>query len=107
MVGNGNLPTLLFDEIDTGVSGEVADAMGTMIEKMAQQLQVINITHLPQVAAKGNAHFLVYKQSEQGVTATEIRRLNAQERVEEVAKMLSGKEVTEAARTHAKQLIES
>ena len=107
MVGNGNLPTILFDEIDTGVSGEVADAMGSMIERMSQQLQVINITHLPQVAAKGNAHFLVYKQDYNGVTATNIRRLNPSERIEELAKMLSGKEVTEAARRHAKELIES
>lgn len=107
MVGNGNLPTILFDEIDTGVSGEVADAMGRMIERMSQQLQVVNITHLPQVAAKGSAHFLVYKQDYNGITATNIRRLNSVERIEELAKMLSGKEVTEAARMHAKELIES
>lgn len=107
MVGNGNLPTILLDEIDTGVSGEVADAMGSMIEKMSQQLQVINITHLPQVAAKGDVHFLVYKEDKMGITATNIRKLSHSERIEELAKMLSGKEVTEAARTHARELIES
>ncbi len=94
------LPTVIFDEIDTGVSGAVADAMGEIIEGMSSSMQVINITHLPQVAAKGNDHYEVYKDS-----GTHIRRLNPEERVERIAAMLSGATITDAARIQAEELL--
>ncbi len=95
------LPTILFDEIDTGVSGRVADAMGAIIARLAETMQVVDITHLPQVASKGRTHFVVYK--EEG--RTQIRRLTTEERTTEIAKMLSGAEVTEAALKQAAILL--
>lgn len=95
------LPTVIFDEIDTGVSGRIADAMGDIIAALSQYMQVIDITHLPQVAAKSGAHFVVYKS--EGLS--NIRRLSKAERVDEIAKMLSGSEITEAARKQAKILL--
>ena len=96
------LPTVIFDEIDTGVSGRIADAMGSIIAGLSENMQIIDITHLPQVASKSGAHFVVYK--EEG--RTNIRRLTAKERVDEIAKMLSGSEITEHARKQAKILLE-
>ena len=95
------LPTVIFDEIDTGVSGRIADAMGSIISSLALDLQIIDITHLPQVASKSGAHFVVYK--EEG--RTNIRPLTKSERVDEIAKMLSGSEITDAARKQAKILL--
>ena len=95
------LPTILFDEIDTGVSGRIADAMGEIIARLGLTMQVVDITHLPQVASKGNAHFVVSKASGH----TSIRRLSDEERVVEIAKMLSGSEITEAALAQAKILL--
>ena len=95
------LPTVIFDEIDTGVSGRIADAMGSIISSLAEDLQIIDITHLPQVASKQGAHFVVYK--EEG--RTNIRPLSKVERVDEIAKMLSGSEITDAARKQAKILL--
>ena len=95
------LPTVIFDEIDTGVSGRIADAMGDIISSLARSMQVIDITHLPQVAAKSGAHFVVYKS--EGLS--NIRRLSKAERVDEIAKMLSGSEITEAARKQARILL--
>lgn len=95
------LPTVIFDEIDTGVSGRIADAMGSIISSLAEDLQIIDITHLPQVASKQGAHFVVYK--EEG--RTNIRPLSKAERVDEIAKMLSGSEITDAARKQAKILL--
>lgn len=95
------LPTILFDEIDTGVSGRIADAMGAIIARLSAKMQVVDITHLPQVASKGDTHFVVYK--EEG--RTHIRRLGRVERTIEIAKMLSGAEVTEAALQQAKILL--
>ncbi len=94
------LPTIIFDEIDTGVSGVVADAMGEIIEEMSRSMQVVNITHLPQVAAKGDDHYEVYKDS-----GTHIRKLEREERVERIAAMLSGATITDAARSQAKELL--
>lgn len=94
------LPTVIFDEIDTGVSGAVADKMGQIIMEMGAQMQVLNITHLPQVAAKGQNHYLVYKDK-----GTHIRKLSDAERIEHIAMMLSGAAVTDAAREQAKVLI--
>ena len=96
------LPTVIFDEIDTGVSGRIADAMGDIISTLALDLQIIDITHLPQVASKSGSHFVVYK--EEG--RTNIRPLTKSERIDEIAKMLSGSEITDAARKQAKILLE-
>ena len=95
------LPTIIFDEIDTGVSGRIADAMGEIIRSLSDNMQVVAITHLPQVASKGESHFVVYKQN----SRTNIARLQADERVEEIAKMLSGSVITEAALSQAKLLL--
>jgi len=99
------LPTLLFDEIDTGISGEVADQMGDLLHQMAHNRQLISITHLPQIAAKGKQHFFVYKAQEAEQTITKIRLLEEEERVKEIAKMLSGKQTTEAAMNNARDLL--
>lgn len=95
------LPTVIFDEIDTGVSGRIADAMGEIIADMATKMQVVDITHLPQVASKSGAHFVVYKSEGK----TNIRRLSKVERIDEIAKMLSGSEISDAARRQAKILL--
>lgn len=95
------LPTILFDEIDTGVSGRIADAMGEIIARLSQTMQVVDITHLPQVASKGTAHFMVYKR--EGHTG--ITRLTEEERVDEIAKMLSGSSITDAAVAQARILL--
>lgn len=100
------MPTMIFDEIDTGVSGSVADKMGTMICEMGAAMQVFAITHLPQVAAKGDAHFLVSKDSADRVTST-IKKLSPEERVLEIARMLSGSVITDAAMENARSLIAS
>ena len=99
------LPAIIFDEIDTGVSGEIADMVGNLIKEMSSNMQVINITHLPQVASKGDYHFLVYKQSDNGETRTLIKELNRNERLKEIAKMLSGDSVTEEAIENARVLL--
>ena len=99
------LPTLIFDEIDTGVSGEIAGKMGNILERMAQFAQIINITHLPQVAAKGKHHYKVYKEDSGNITQTKVRELTADERVTEIAKMLSGEKLTEAAIANARHLL--
>ena len=99
------MPTMIFDEIDTGVSGSVADKMGTMICGMGQYMQVFAITHLPQVAAKGNAHYLVSKETDGQRTHTVIKKLSGEQRVLEVARMLSGSTVTETAVANAKSLL--
>ena len=99
------LPTILFDEIDTGVSGKIADAMGRIIAELGDSMQVVNITHLPQVASKGETHFLVYKEASPSGNVPRIRLLDREARVGEIAKMLSGSEVTEAAVAQARALL--
>lgn len=99
------LPSLIFDEIDTGVSGEVAQKVGNILVRLADNHQVIAITHLPQIASKGAHHLLVYKSNEGGSTHTHIRSLQAEERVLEIAKMLSGEKPTKAAIENAKELM--
>lgn len=99
------LPTILFDEIDTGVSGRIADAMGGIIAELSDSMQVVNITHLPQVASKGETHFLVYKEATPSGNVTRIRLLDREGRIGEIAKMLSGSEVTEAAVAQARTLL--
>jgi DNA repair protein RecN (Recombination protein N) len=99
------LPTLIFDEIDSGVSGEIAGKMGNILEQMAQFTQIINITHLPQVAAKGRHHYKVYKEDLGQATQTKLQALNSEQRIMEIAKMLSGEKVTAAAMENAKYLL--
>jgi DNA repair protein RecN (Recombination protein N) len=99
------LPTIIFDEIDTGVSGEVAAKVGNILEKMALEMQVISITHLPQIASKGKEHLYVYKVEQGEKTLTHIRKLNKQERVQEIAQMLSNKSPSAAAISNAKDLL--
>ena len=105
MLKSSGLPTIIFDEIDTGVSGEIADKVGNIIYQMAAGMQVINITHLPQIASKGKTHFLVYKDNLSAKTTTNIKLLSSQERVIEIAKMLSGEKLTDAALSNAKELL--
>ncbi|MEW5847076.1 MAG: DNA repair protein RecN [Bacteroidota bacterium] len=107
LVKSTGMPTIIFDEIDTGVSGEIADRMGTIIFELAKGMQVINITHLPQIAAKGTNHFLVYKSITNNQSSTGIKLLTPDERVLEIAKMLSGEKVTDAALMNARELLKS
>ena len=100
-----NLPTIIFDEIDTGVSGEIANSIGRIMKNMAINMQVISITHLPQVAAKANNHFKVFKTIRNKKTSTELKNLNFNERVSEIAEMLSGDESTSSASDLAKELL--
>ena len=100
-----NLPTMLFDEIDTGISGEMSNAMANLMLKMSKKMQIISITHLPQIAAKGEHHFNVYKYENLGKTNTKIKKLNNQERIQEIAKMLSGDGISSSALMHAKELL--
>ena len=103
-----NMPTLIFDEIDTGVSGSVADKMGQMICSMGKDMQVFAITHLPQVAAKGNAHYLVEKEYDVlGKATTSVKPIIGEARVMEIARMLSGSSITAAAIENAKSLLSS
>lgn len=99
------LPTIVFDEIDTGVSGDVADKIGIILEKMGKSLQVITITHLPQMASKGKNHLFVYKIDSKEKTTSHIKRLNEVERIEEIAKMLSSGKPTEIALKNANELL--
>ena len=99
------LPTIIFDEVDTGVSGDIANRMGDLMKEISRNIQVITITHLPQVAAKGDNHFKVYKQDTADSTHTSVRQLDEGERVMEIAAMLSGDSVSEAAIDNAKILL--
>ena len=99
------LPTLIFDEIDTGVSGEIANKMGEIMKEMSQKMQIFAITHLPQIAAKGSAHFKVSKTTIGNDTQSELRLLTNEDRVVEIAQMLSGIVVSESALNHAKSLL--
>lgn len=102
-----NLPTLILDEIDTGVSGKVANEMGNMMKEMAENLQLLSITHLPQVAAKADQHYKVQKKTSEERTLTEVIQLSEEERIQEIAALLSGSNVTETAIHQAKELIHS
>lgn len=105
IAGATALPTIIFDEIDTGVSGEVADKMGQIMQEFGSQMQVIAITHLPQIAAKGKVHYFVYKSHGTDATTTNLKRLTDEERIKELAQMLSGSQVTEAAIQNAKVML--
>jgi DNA repair protein RecN (Recombination protein N) len=104
---NNNLPTIIFDEIDSGVSGEVADKVGQILSGMGKYMQVINITHLPQVASRGTRHYHVYKDETDNSTFTRVKLLTAEERILEVARLLSGSEVTETAIRNARELLKA
>lgn len=105
IANKSELPTIIFDEIDTGVSGEIADRMGEIMQNMGKAMQVITITHLPQIAARSSQHYLVYKDDTGSQTQTFIRKLNDDERVTQLAHMLSGKALTEASLLNAKELL--
>ncbi len=105
IAGATALPTIIFDEIDTGTSGEIADKMGQIMREMGNDMQVIAISHLPQIASKGDAHYIVYKDDKQDVTQTYMRQLSEDERVEEIARMLSGAEVSAQAVANAKVML--
>ena len=100
-----HLPTIMFDEIDTGVSGDVAHKMGMLMQYMSENMQVFSITHLSQIASKGSSHFKVYKEDVDGKTKSNLKHLSHQERVNEIAEMIGGKELTETALNHAKELL--
>lgn len=102
---NTQLPTIIFDEIDTGVSGEISNKIAAIMQQMSHHMQVISITHLPQIAAKGSSHYKVYKEEIKGVTTTNLKRLSSDERIVEIAEMLSGKDISDSALTHAKELL--
>jgi DNA repair protein RecN (Recombination protein N) len=104
---NINLPTIIFDEIDSGVSGEVADKVGQILAAMGKYMQVINITHLPQVASRGTKHYHVYKDDIDDSTFTRVKLLSDDERILEVARLLSGSEVTETAMKNARELLKA
>jgi DNA repair protein RecN (Recombination protein N) len=104
---NNNLPTIIFDEIDSGVSGEVADKVGQILSGMGKYMQVVNITHLPQVASRGTKHYHVYKDDIDDSTFTRVKLLSPDERVLEVARLLSGSEVTETAMKNARELLKA
>lgn len=101
-----NLPTMMFDEIDTGVSGEISNRMGEIMQQMSGTMQVFSITHLPQVASKGQYQFKVYKQEGAEGTSTHIKQLSTDERIRELAEMLGGKSLSESALAHAKELLQ-
>jgi DNA repair protein RecN (Recombination protein N) len=105
MASSVALPTIIFDEIDTGVSGAIADGMGEMLHEMGRDMQVISITHLPQIASKGSDHLKVQKSGDENSTETRISRLSKEQRIDEIAGMLSGKKLSEAARSNAKALL--
>ena len=104
---NNNLPTIIFDEIDAGVSGEVADKVGQILAGMGKYMQVINITHLPQVASRGTRHYHVYKDDTDNSSFTRVKLLSPEERILEVARLLSGSEITETAMKNAKELLKA
>lgn len=99
------LPTIIFDEIDTGVSGEISNRMGDVMKSMSENMQVMSITHLPQIAGKGDQHYKVYKEDINGKIKTQLRVLDSDERIEELAEMLGGKNISDSAIAHAKELL--
>ena len=101
------LPSIVFDEVDTGVSGDVAHRMGALMKDISENIQVIAITHLPQVAAKGNAHFRVFKTDTDSSTITRIELLSPENRIAEIAQMLSGSTIDQAALANARALIDN
>jgi DNA repair protein RecN (Recombination protein N) len=106
IAGSVNLPTIIFDEIDTGISGDIADKTGSIMRQMSKSLQVIDITHLPQIAAKADTHYVVYKTDQNNATHTKVKQVIGDERTHEIAKMLSGENITDAAVKNAHALLQ-
>ena len=104
---NSVLRTIIFDEIDTGISGEIADKMGNLFKQISKNIQILSITHLPQIAAKGDYHFKIFKEEINNKTVTNIKLLNNNDRINEIAKMLSGEKLTDAALNNAKELLKT
>ena len=100
-----DLPSLIFDEIDTGISGEAAKQVGIIMKKLAAKRQVISITHQPQIAGKADAHFFVYKEIVRDAVKTNIRKLSTEERITAIAQMLSGEKPTAAAMENAREML--
>jgi DNA repair protein RecN (Recombination protein N) len=105
-LGKDTVGSMIFDEVDTGIGGAVAEVVGQKLRSLGGQRQVLCVTHLPQVAAQGHAHLRVSKQSEEGSTRTQIEKLDAGGRRDELARMLGGVEITRETRAHAKQMLE-
>jgi DNA repair protein RecN (Recombination protein N) len=105
IANKSDLPTIIFDEIDTGVSGEIAHRMGEIMQEMGSSMQVLTITHLPQIAAKSAAQYRVYKDDSGKQTQTFIEKLNTEQRINEIAQMLSGKNLSEISLLNAKELL--
>ena len=105
LAAQSSLPTIIFDEIDTGVSGDIAQKMGEILKRMGESMQVIAITHLPQIAGKGNSHFKIFKEDSAQITTTRITELGQNERIEELAMMLGGNNISESAMAHARALL--
>ena len=99
------LPTIIFDEIDTGVSGEVAHKMADLMMSMSKNLQVFSITHLPQIAANGQSQYKVFKEDVNDTTVTRLKLLDEEDRIREIAEMIGGKQISDSALTHAKSLL--
>ena len=99
------IPTLIFDEVDSGIGGAVAETVGKRLKELGQAHQVLCVTHLPQVAAEGHQHWKVAKHSQDNVTISSMQILSRQERVEEIARMLGGAEITDTTRRHARELL--
>ncbi|MEM1137678.1 MAG: hypothetical protein AAGI07_17705 [Bacteroidota bacterium] len=106
LAGKTQLPTIIFDEIDTGISGEIALKVGGMLQDMAEKHQVIAISHLPQIAAKGDAHYFVYKDEGMARSESKLRQLSEKERIKEIATMIGGENPSETAFQNAKELME-
>ena len=107
LAAQSNLPTIIFDEIDTGVSGDIAQKMGEILQKMGHSMQVLAITHLPQIAGKGSVHFKIFKEDTGEITSTKIKQLAQEERIDELAMMLGGNTISESARAHAIALLQN
>ena len=98
-------PTLIFDEVDSGIGGGVAEVVGRLLKRLGQERQVLCVTHLPQVASQGNQHYQVSKRNAEGKTLSQIAALDAKARIEEIARMLGGLEITATTRKHARELL--
>jgi DNA repair protein RecN (Recombination protein N) len=105
LAGNYHVGTLLFDEVDAGIGGAVAESVGEKLQEIARTHQVLCITHLPQIACFGDTHFSVRKNVKQGRTITEVKQLNNDERVEEISRMLGGKQLSEKTKAHAQEML--
>ena len=105
VISKNILPTILFDEIDSGVSGDIAGKVGEIMRKISENSQVFAITHLPQIAGKSDHHFQAFKETENGTTTSTLRKLDNNERVEEIARIISNDKVSDTARSMARELI--